>query len=83
MMTRAQVDAMVDALVALDMAKAGAYGTAPSTRQLVEVVPSLRLLRDMATALNKRTYKMGYLGVEFEGLDYGPVHFEARTGKVD
>ncbi|HAM15892.1 MAG TPA: hypothetical protein DCP91_08560 [Eggerthellaceae bacterium] len=83
MITRAQVDALADAIAAKDMAEASAYNRPPSDMRICERVPSLALLRDMAAAVNARTLKERYAAVEFEYVDYGPVHFFATTGRMD
>lgn len=80
-MTRDQVDALCSALESVDTLRCGMYRQ-PMRASVQESVPSLAAVRDIAQAVNKRTYKSYYAGLEFEAVDYRGVHFFARTGKV-
>lgn len=83
MKTRAQVDALVNAIDAADYARANLYDTKPSDLRINERVRSLAVLREIAAAIGTGTYREKFGGLEMEAIDYKNVHFFATVGRVD
>lgn len=81
MMTRPQVDALVSAIKARDLARAQIYCDKPSDAPIPELVPSLNKLHELAQALNMGTYKLKDF-VNMEAVDYAGVRFFAVTNEV-
>lgn len=82
MVGRNQVDAVVDAITARDVARAKLYCEKVSDMPFTERVPSVSKLREIATALNTPTYVETYGGIDFECVDYRNVHFVSMNGRV-
>lgn len=82
MIGRYQVDAVVDAITARDVARAELYCEKVSDMPFTERVPSVSKLREIATALNTATYIETYSGIDFECVDYRNVHFVSMNGSV-
>lgn len=82
MMSRRQVDALVEARTAYDAAAAKLYARPAPEHRVSEYVPSLGQLREIAAAVGKSPYKMDSAGIGMEAVDYGPVHFFAHDGRA-
>lgn len=53
----------------------------PNTNNSI-LVDNLATLRNMASAVGRRTYKEEFCGVGYDAFDYGQFHLFCRDGRV-